>query len=125
MIINETELEKLCVYFYPKIFNSKDIILHDVKIKILDDIYFDADIKYYNIDTKIKAKIRIIIDDKIKILLDGIIKYGFINLNLNKIFQELIKDNEYVVIKNENIIIENDIIKKVNLKAGQLCIELK
>ena len=58
-------------------------------------------------------------------MLDGIIKYGFINLNLNKIFQELIKDNEYVVIKNENIIIENDIIKKVNLKAGQLCIELK
>lgn len=125
MIINETELEKLCVYFYPKIFNCKDIILHDVKIKILDDIYFDADMKYYNIDTKIKAKVRIIVDDKIKILLDGIIKYGFINLNLNKVFKEIIKDNEYVVVKDENIIIENDIIKKVNLKDGQLCIELK
>lgn len=125
MIINETELEKLCMHFYPKLFNCKDIILYDIKIKILDSLYLDADLKYYNIDTKIKAKVVITIDDKIKILLDGIIKYGFINLNLNKVFREIIKDNEYVEVREENIIIENDIIKEVNLKDGQLCIELK
>ena len=85
MLINQNELEKLCKYLYPKFFDYKDISLYDLNIKIDDYLHLSANLNYYNIETKLRAIARVRVEDKIIIDINGVIKYGFINLDLNKV----------------------------------------
>lgn len=125
MIIKQEELEKICLNLYPYFFDYKDITLHDINIKIDDYLHVKANLNYYNIETKIKAIARIVVKDQIIINFDGIVKYGFINLDLKKVLTELIKDNPYLQIEPDCIKIANDYIKKITLEDGLVKIELK
>lgn len=125
MIIKQEELEKICLNLYPYFFDYKDITLHDINIKIDDYLHVKANLNYYNIETKIKAIARIVVKDQIIINFDGIVKYGFINLDLKKVLTELIKDNTYLQIEPDCIKIANDYIKEITLEDGLVKIELK
>lgn len=125
MLINQNELVKLCKYLYPKLFDYKDVILNDMDIKIDDYIHISANLNYYNIETKLKAIARIRVENEIIIDINGVIKYGFINLDLNKVLKETIKDLPYLIINDESIIIDNDCIKEIKLKDEYICIELE
>lgn len=125
MIIKQEELEKICLNLYPYFFDYKDITLHDINIKIDDYLHVKANLNYYNIETKIKAIARIVVKDQIIINFDGIVKYGFINLDLKKVLTELIKDNPYLQIEPDCIKIANDYIKEITLEDGLVKIELK
>ncbi|HIX82799.1 MAG TPA: hypothetical protein H9980_12650 [Candidatus Erysipelatoclostridium merdavium] len=125
MIIKQEELEKICLNLYPYFFDYKDITLHDINIKIDDYLHVKANLNYYNIETKIKAIARVVVKDQIIINFDGIVKYGFINLDLKKILTELIKDNPYLQIEPDCIKIANDYIKEITLEDGLVKIELK
>ncbi|WP_455683166.1 hypothetical protein [Thomasclavelia sp.] len=125
MLINQNELVKLCKYVYPKLFDYKDIILNDLEIKIDNYIHVKANLNYYNIETKLKAIARIRVEDEIIIDIKGVIKYGIINLDLNKVLKETVKDIPYLMINDESIIIENEYIKDIKLKDEYVSIELK
>lgn len=125
MLINEYELEKLCKYLYPRFFDFKDIALNDIKIKIDDYLHVKASLNYYGIETKVRAIARIRVDNQIIIDIDGVIKYGFINLDLNKVLKETVKDVDFLTINDESIIINNDYIKDICLKDEYINIELK
>lgn len=125
MLINQSELVKICKYLYPKLFDYKDIILNDIDIKIDNYIHLKANLNYYNIETKLKAIARIRVENEIIIDIDGVIKYGFINLDLNKVLKETVKDLPYLIINDDSIIIENEFIKNIKLKDEYLCIELE
>ena len=125
MLINQNELVKLCKYLYPKLFDYKDINLNDLEIKIDNYIHIKANLNYYNIETKLKAIARIRVENEIIIDIKGVIKYGIINLDLNKVLKETVKDIPYLVINDESIIIENDYIKDIKLKDEYVNIELK
>lgn len=125
MLINQNELEKLCKYLYPKLFDYKDIVLNNLEIKIDNYIHFKANLNYYNIDTKLKAIARIRVENEIIIDIKGVIKYGVINLDLNKVLKETVKDIPYLVINDESIIIDNEYIKDIKLKDEYVSIELK
>lgn len=125
MIIKQEELEKICLNLYPYFFDYKDITLHDINIKIDDYLHVKANLNYYNIETKIKAIARVVVKDQIIINFDGIVKYGFINLDLKKVLTELIKDNPYLQIEPDCIKIANDYIKEIILEDGLVKIELK
>lgn len=125
MIIKQEELEKICLKLYPHFFNYKDITLHDINIKIDDYLHVQAKLNYYNIETKIKAIARVIVNDQISINFDGIVKYGFINLDLKKVLTELIKDSPYLQVEPDCIKIVNDYIKEIILEDGLVKIELK
>lgn len=125
MIIKQEELEKICLNLYPYFFDYKDITLHDINIKIDDYLHVKANLNYYNIETKIKAIARVVVKDQIIINFDGIVKYGFINLDLKKVLTELIKDNPYLQIEPDCIKIANDYIKEITLEDGLVKIELK
>ena len=125
MLINQNELEKLCKYLYPKLFDYKDIVLNNLEIKIDNYIHIKANLNYYNIDTKLKAIARIRVENEIIIDIKGVIKYGVINLDLNKVLKETVKDIPYLVINDESIIIDNEYIKDIKLKDEYVSIELK
>lgn len=125
MIIKQEELEKICLNLYPYFFDYKDITLHDINIKIDDYLHVKANLNYYNIETKIKAIARVVVKDQIIINFDGIVKYGFINLDLKKVLTELIKDNPCLQIEPDCIKIANDYIKEITLEDGLVKIELK
>lgn len=125
MLINQSELEKLCKYLYPKFFDYKDINLHDLSIKIDDYLHLTANLNYYNIETKLRAIARIRVEDQIIIDINGVIKYGFINLDLNKVLKETVKDIPYLTITDESIMINNDYVKEISLKDEYINIELK
>lgn len=125
MKINENELVKLCRHLYLNLFDYKDIKLSDLSIKIDDYLHVTATLNYYNVETKLKAIARVRVDEQIIIDTKGVIKYGFINLDLNKVLKETIKDNPYVTISNEAIMIENDYIKDIQVNKGYIKIELK
>lgn len=125
MLINQSELVKICKYLYPKLFDYKDIVLNDIDIKIDNYIHLKANLNYYNIETKLKAIARIRVENEIIIDIDGVIKYGFINLDLNKVLKETVKDLPYLIINDDSIIIENEFIKNIKLKDEYLCIELE
>ena len=125
MIIKQEELEKICLNLYPYFFDYKDITLHDINIKIDDYLHVKANLNYYNIETKIKAIARVVVKDQVIINFDGIVKYGFINLDLKKVLTELIKDNPYLQIEPDCIKIANDYIKEITLEDGLVKIELK
>ena len=125
MLVNQNELEKLCIYLYPKFFNYKDITLNDVSIKIDDYLHLSATLSYYNVETSVRAIARLRVDKQIIIDLDGVIKYGFINLNLNKVLKEMVKDCAYLTINDESIIIDNDYLKDISMQNGLIKIELK
>ena len=125
MIIKQEELEKICLNLYPYFFDYKGITLHDINIKIDDYLHVKANLNYYNIETKIKAIARVVVKDQIIINFDGIVKYGFINLDLKKVLTELIKDNPYLQIEPVCIKIANDYIKEITLEDGLVKIELK
>lgn len=125
MVINQEELAKLCKYLYLKIFNYKDIILNDIDIKISDSIYINANLNYYGVDTKVHAKVDLRIEDNLIINIDGIAKYGFINLSINKILKEMIKDYQDIEITDQGVIVLNEFLKSIELKNGYVCIELK
>ena len=125
MIIKQEELEKICLNLYPYFFDYKDITLHDINIKIDDYLHVKAKLNYYNIEIKIKAIARVVVKDQIIINFDGIVKYGFINLDLKKVLTELIKDNPYLQIEPDCIKIANDYIKEITLEDGLVKIELK
>ena len=125
MIIKQEELEKICLNLYPYFFDYKDITLHNINIKIDDYLHVKANLNYYNIETKIKAIARVVVKDQIIINFDGIVKYGFINLDLKKVLTELIKDNPYLQIEPDCIKIANDYIKEITLEDGLVKIELK
>lgn len=125
MIIKQEELEKICLNLYPYFFDYKDITLHDINIKIDNYLHVKANLNYYNIEIKIKAIARIVVKDQIIINFDGIVKYGFINLDLKKVLTELIKDNPYLQIEPDCIKIANDYIKEITLEYGLVKIELK
>lgn len=125
MIIKQEELEKICLNLYPYFFDYKDITLHDINIKIDDYLHVKANLNYYNIETQIKAIARVVVKDQIIINFDGIVKYGFINLDLKKVLTELIKDNPYLQIEPDCIKIANDYIKEITLEDGLVKIELK
>ena len=115
MIINQEELTKLCKYLYLKFFDYKDIVLNDIDIKISDSIYINANLNYYGIDTKVQAKVDLRVENDLIVDIDGIAKYGFINLSVNKILKEMIKDYQGIEITDQG----------VELKNGHVCIELK
>lgn len=125
MLINENELEKLCKYLYPRFFDFKDIVLNDIKIKIDDYLHVKASLNYYGIETMLRAIARIRVEDQIIIDINGVIKYGFINLDLNKVLKETVKDIDFLTINDESIIINNDYIKDICLKDEYINIELK
>lgn len=125
MLINQNEIVKLVKWVYPKLFDYKDIVLSDIDIKIDNYIHLRANLNYYNIETKVKAIARIRVENEIIIDFDGVIKYGFINLDLNKVLKEMVKDSSYLTVHEESIIIQNDYIKDIKLKDEYLCIELK
>ena len=125
MLINQNELEKLCKYLYPKLFDYKDIVLNNLEIKIDNYIHIKANLNYYNIDTKLKAIARIRVENEIIIDIKGVIKYGVIKLDLNKVLKETVKDIPYLVINDESIIIDNEYIKDIKLKDEYVSIELK
>ena len=125
MLINQNELEKLCKYLYPKLFDYMDIVLNNLEIKIDNYIHIKANLNYYNIDTKLKAIARIRVENEIIIDIKGVIKYGVINLDLNKVLKETVKDIPYLVINDESIIIDNEYIKDIKLKDEYVSIELK
>ena len=125
MLINQNELEKLCKYLYPKLFDYKDIVLNNLEIKIDNYIHIKANLNYYNIDTKLKAIARIRVENEIIIDIKGVIKYGVINLDLNKVLKETVKDIPYLVINDESIIIDNEYIKDIKLKDEYVRIQLK
>ena len=125
MLIIQIELEKLCKYLYPKLFDYKDIVLNNLEIKIDNYIHIKANLNYYNIETKLKAIARIRVENEIIIDIKGVIKYGIINLDLNKVLKETVKDIPYLVINDESIIIDNEYIKDIKLKDEYVSIELK
>lgn len=125
MLINQNELVKLCKYLYPKLFNYKDITLNDMNIKIDNYIHIQANLTYYNIETKLKAIARVRVENEIIVDINGVIKYGFINLDLNKVLKETVKDLPYLVINDESIIIQNEFIKNISLKDEYVRVELK
>ena len=125
MLINQNELEKLCKYLYPKLFDYKDIVLNNLEIKIDNYIHIKANLNYYNIDTKLKAIARIRVENEIIIDIKGVIKYGVINLDLNKVLKETVKDLPYLTINDESIIIDNEYVREISLKDEYINIELK
>lgn len=125
MKINEMELVKLCKLLYPYVFDYKDIKLNELNIKIDEYLHVNANLSYYNVETKLQAIARIRVDNQIIVDIKGLIKYGFINLDLNKVLKEIIKDNPYVTIDDEGIKIENHYLKDIQLNDGYIKIELK
>ncbi|WP_289422293.1 hypothetical protein, partial [Thomasclavelia cocleata] len=103
----------------------KDIVLNNLEIKIDNYIHIKANLNYYNIETKLKAIARIRVENEIIIDIKGVIKYGIINLDLNKVLKETVKDIPYLVINDESIIIDNEYIKDIKLKDEYVSIELK
>ena len=125
MIINENELVKLCKYSYSKLFDYKDICLNDIKISVDEYLHVTANLSYYNVETTLKAIARVRVENDIIIDLDGVIKYGFINFDLMKILKEMMKELSYVTVREDSVVIENEIVKEIKLIDQAICIELK
>lgn len=125
MKICQNELEKISKYLYLRFFNYKDIKLNELKIVIDDYLHLNANLSYYNVETKLKAIARIKVDEQIMIDFDGIVKYGFVNLDLNKLLKDICKDNRYVKVVDDMLVIENKYLKSLELKDGYMNLELK
>ena len=123
MIIQEKEVVTL-IQYASKILDYEDISIVHMDIDIDKYITLQGVVKYYNVDAKIKVVAKINnLPNKILVRTKGIIKYGFINLDLQKLLKEHVPDNPYMRISEEGIILPTTYIKAIHY--GDKKIELE
>lgn len=126
MILKETEIKTIIRYVCEEVLDFKDIKIVDLQVAIGKYITIESTVNYYTVNTKVKVIAKIDCQSNtIIIYTRGIIKYGFMHLDFNKIMKEYVKDNTYIQVTQEGIVIKNDIIQSILLKEGQIEIELK
>lgn len=129
MIIKDKELVIIMKHLYDQYFDFKDIKINDIDIVIDKFIKIKANLNYCNVDTNVDAVVRVrLIDDNIVINTKGIIKYGFINLDFNKVIKEYLKDEKYIKIiqvKDDDILVKNNYLGSLVCNNGLLEIILK
>lgn len=126
MIIKDKEIVIILKHVCDEFIDFKDISIEDMDVEVGSYITLQGRASYYNVDTKVKVVAKIeCLPNKIVIHTRGIIKYGFINLDFNKIMKEHLKDNEYLHVDEKGIVLKNDYVKAITYGDGQIEIELK
>ncbi|MFV0394706.1 MAG: hypothetical protein ACK5LC_09965 [Coprobacillaceae bacterium] len=125
MIIKDKEIVKILQYACNEFFDFKDILISDMNVEVGDHITAIGRVSYYGVETKVKVVAKIECQPtKIIIYTKGVIKYGIINLDFNKLMKEYLKDNDYLHVSENGLMIKNDYIKTITYGDGQIEIEL-
>lgn len=126
MILKDKEIIKVFNHAYNYFVDYKDITINTVNIIIGDFIKLKVNLNYYHVDTLVTiiAKVEVI-DDYLIVTTKGIIKYGFINLDFNKMIKEYLKDKDYFKVEDDKIYIRNEYIKSLQYGNNQIELELK
>lgn len=126
MILKDKEIVKIFNHLYDRYVDYKDININTVNFIIGDFIKVRINLNYYHVDTDINVIAKVAItEDNIIVTTKGIIKYGFVNLDFNKMAREYLKDKEYISMKEDTIYIKNDYIRSIQYGNGKVQIELK
>lgn len=126
MIINEKEIVTVLQHVCNELLDSKDISIADMNVDVGTYITVRGNATYYNVDTKVKVVAKIECQPtKIIIHTRGIVKYGFITLDFNKLMKEYVKDNDYLHVIKDGIVIKNNYAQAITYGEGQIEIELK
>jgi hypothetical protein len=125
MILKNTEIVTILKYVCKEVLDFKDIVIEDMEVSIKNYITIEGKVNYYGVATKMKviAKIECQLN-RIMIYTRGIIKYGFISLDFNKILNEYVKDTSYLHVTKEGIVLKNEYIQNITLKEEEIEIEL-
>lgn len=126
MIIKEKEIVTILKHACNKFFDFKDITISNMEVEIGSYITLEARVNYYNVDTKVKVVAKIECQSKkVMIHTRGIIKYGFINLDFNKVMNDYLEDNDFLHVTKEGIVLKNDYISAITYGDGMVKVELK
>jgi hypothetical protein len=126
MIIKEKEIVTILKHACNQFFNFKDITISNMEVEVGSYITVEARVNYYNVDTKLKAVAKIECEPK-KVIIHtrGIIKYGFINLDFNKVMNDYLQDNDYLHVTKDGLVLKNEYVQDITYGNGQIEIELK
>lgn len=126
MILKDKELIKIFNHLYNRYIDYKDINVQSVNLIIGDLIKIKVYLSYYNVDTYVDVIAKVeLTNDYIIINTKGIIKYGFISLDFNKIASEYLKDKEYFKLEDDKVYIKNEYLKTLVYGNSQIEITLK
>lgn len=126
MILKDKEIVKIFNHLYERYIDYKDININTVNFIIGDFIKVRINVNYYHVDTDINVIAKVnVTEENICITTKGIIKYGFVNLDFNKMAREYLKDKEYISMKEDTIYIKNEYIRSIQYGNSKVQIELK
>lgn len=126
MKIQDKELVKVIKYLYEIYFNDANIIIHSLDCLIEDSIKLTAIINYCNMDCEVRLLTHVDVNDNHIILMPkGIVKYGFIQLDLMKVLIDFTNKYDFIFIKNQKVYINNTFVSKVKYSNREIELSLK
>ncbi len=126
MIIKEKEIVTILRHACNRFLDFKDITISNMEVEVGSYITLEASVNYYNVDTKVKVVAKIDCQPKkVMIHTRGIIKYGFINLDFNKVMNDYLEDNDFLHVTKEGLVLKNDYISAITYGDGKIKVELK
>ncbi|WP_249028931.1 hypothetical protein [Tannockella kyphosi] len=124
MIINDKEIVTIFYEVYQRYFYNEDIHLENVNFIIGDSMKLYVQLLYKNTHTTMNVISDIQINNQYIIIKPkGIVKYGFLQFDLLTLLKEY--QNNYFIIKEEQLLIPNHFIKSLQYYNGTLEILLK
>lgn len=124
MIINDKEIVTIFYEVYQRYFYNEDIHLENVNFIIGDSMKLYVQLLYKNTHTTMNVISDIQINNRYIIIKPkGIVKYGFLQFDLLTLLKEY--QNNYFIIKEEQLLIPNHFIKSLQYYNGTLEILLK
>lgn len=126
MQINEKELEKILMYLFNRYIKNDQLFLKEVTITVGKKIDIKGKLLYCNLDclTDIQCDIKCN-EDLLLIEPSGVVKYGFIQLDLHKLLQEFSSSYEFIIVKNNKVYIKNKFIKTIQYANNKIELSLK
>lgn len=125
MILDEKELVKLCKLGC-SFLNLKDIVVRDIDCKIKDVLLVYASVLYCSMECEVSLRSTITVQKDVIILEPkGIVKYGFIQLDLMKVLDEVIQKYDFISMQNQKIYIQNPYIQSIQLQEEKIELSLK
>lgn len=124
MKIDAASLEKIIWILYDRYFDYQEITLKEVKVTIDKYVRVHMVVHYYNVETVIRILCRLRVDQDLIIDTKGSVKYGLIHFDFNKLIKEYFKDNRYVCVNDESLIIKNEYIKNIAICQKNIELEL-
>lgn len=126
MIIEEQQFVKLCKLYISKYFQHPNIIIKDIDFKVTDVLKVYANVLYCNMESELSLLTTIeIMNNTIVLEPKGIVKYGFIQLDLIKLLEDFFLNNAMIHIRNNKVYIDNNYIKSISLSNEKIELSLK